>query len=387
MLAAVSSATIVLLAASVSAMPNLHPRETVTLSPWVTVGDDGTPKTVTPVLTTISGTPTIISAAPIELTGTVFTETNYGEVTTSTGTAPAPTATASDGAGSFLSCSNKDGVNAPFCQPTEGENLYPGTTYYLLWDTSYFGTDNTTIMVQGNYFNETTGATDSQAFTSERMAASWGFWSLTVDSALMQGSSSKNISLQIAALNASGSASRQIIKGPTVLVTNKPTYHKEPTKLPSGAGLYIGIPAVFAFIVVCVLGTFLWNRKHRKINLGNVMSRSRHGYGIGKSARTRMGTGKSSKDKKAAERVQLMEREIAVNGGQVYHDEPGGLGIGIPRRDSDALGSLAGTPTEERRMEFHRPGTREEGDRSASAADGERNLFRDELSRQNDERL
>jgi hypothetical protein len=127
------AAALALLAASASAIPNVRPRETATtdsLTPWVTVADDGTRKTVTPVLTTISGTATVISGAPNDLTATVFTTTNNGQVSTSTGTAPLATATASDGAGSFLKCSNKDGTLAPWCLPTDGGSLYPGTTYY-----------------------------------------------------------------------------------------------------------------------------------------------------------------------------------------------------------------------------------------------------------------
>lgn len=239
-------------------------------------------------------------------------------------------------------------------------------------------------MVQGNYLNATTGAITSQAFKSDKMAASWGFWSLAVDSALMQGGSATNISVQMAAVNASGLTS-QIVSGPTILVTNPPTYHQTAATLPTGAALYIGLPTILGFVVVCAVGTFLWNRKHRKINLGNIMSRGRHGYGVGKSARSRMGLGKARKDKLAAERVELMQREVAAGGGQVYRDDTP-THIDIPRRDSDALGSLAGTPTEDRRMDFHRPGTREGRERPPPAgADG--NLFREELRRQAGEKF
>ncbi len=103
-------------------------------APWVTVGDDGVPKTVTPVLSTISGTPTVISGAPDALTASIVTQTTQGLVRTSTlsgsANAPAPTATAADGAGAFTVCHNKDGPRAPFCAPTEGTTLNPGTTYY-----------------------------------------------------------------------------------------------------------------------------------------------------------------------------------------------------------------------------------------------------------------
>ncbi|KAI0845645.1 hypothetical protein F5Y00DRAFT_163407 [Daldinia vernicosa] len=346
-----------------SAMPNLHPRQTDSaLEPWVTVNEDGKPSTVTPVLSTISGTPTVISGAPHDLTATVFTETNYGKVSTSTGTAPIATPTGgSAGAGSFPVCHNKDGDYAPWCQPTQETPLYVGTTYYFTWDTSYFPVPNTTILVQGNYLNDTTGEITDQAFESPKWSASWGFWSYKIESSLLKHQSGKNITLQLATLTATGNSS-DIIPGPTILVTDYPGPQPETGKTPDLRALAIALPTVLGFVIICVVGTCLWHRRDRQIGLGNIMSRSRHGYGVGKSSRSRMGLGKKNK---ANERIQLMQREIEADGGEVYHDEPD-----RPRRDSDALGSLAGTPTEERHMDF-----REQQDR---------NMFREELRRQNE---
>ncbi|KAI2463171.1 hypothetical protein F4781DRAFT_437696 [Annulohypoxylon bovei var. microspora] len=369
-----STVVTALLLSSASAVPNLRPRQTDSaLEPWVTVDADGKPSTVTPVLTTISGTATVISGAPHDLTATVFTETNYGKVSTSTGTAPIATATGGD-AGSFQVCHNKDGDNAPWCQPTDGAPLYPGTTYYFTWDPTYFSTPNTTILVQGNYLNETTGEVTDQAFESPKWSASWGFWSYTIDSSLMKHQAAKNITLQLAATSTTAGSST-IIKGPRVLITNYPVYQPDTGKTPDKAALIIALPTVFGFIALCVIGTCLWNRKSRHIGLGNIMSRGRNGYGIGKSSRSRMGFGKKNK---ANERIQLMEREVEANGDEVYRDMPE-----RPRRDSDALGSLAGTPTEERRMDFHRPGSRDQRDRSRPG----RNVFQDELRRQQNERI
>ncbi|KAI1392938.1 uncharacterized protein F4822DRAFT_392635 [Hypoxylon trugodes] len=354
-----------------SAVPNVRPRDTTdaALQPWVTVNDDGKPSTVTPVLSTVSGTPTVISGAPHDLTATVFTETSYGKVSTSTGTAPMATATGGEGAGSFQACHNKDGDGAPWCQPTAGSPLYPGVTYYFTWDPSYFTVPNTTILVQGNYVNETTGEVTDQAFESPKWSASWGFWSYKIEESLMKYQSAKNITLQLATLATGGNAS-QIISGPTVLITHYPGYQPDTGKTPDKTALAIALPTVLGFVALCLVGTCLWNRRARKIGLGNIMSRGRHGYGVGKSARSRMGLGKRNK---ANERIQLMERELEADGGDVYRDMPD-----RPRRDSDALGSLAGTPTEERRMDFHGPGSRDQRDR---------NLFRDELRRQDNERL
>ncbi|KAI1074863.1 hypothetical protein F5B20DRAFT_585873 [Whalleya microplaca] len=368
-----SVAALVVLASSASAMPNLRPRQTTdaSLEPWVTVDDDGQPKTVTPVLSTVDGTPTVVSAAPHDITATVFTRTDYGKVSTSTGSVP-PIATPTGGsaeAGSFPVCHNKDGDLAPWCAPTEGTTLYPGTSYYFLWDTSYFSKPNTTILVVGNYLNETTGEITDQAFESPKTAASWGFWSYKIDSTLMKFQSAKNISLMLVSLHANGTDSEKM-KGPTITVTNYPAYHPDTGKVPQGAALYIALPTVLGFIALCLVGTCLWHRKTRKIDIGNIMSRSRHGYGVGKSARSRMGLGKKNK---ANERIQLMEREVEADGGEVYRDEPDRPRPDRPRRDSDALGSLAGTPTEDRRMDFQHQ--------------GDRNAFRDELRRQNEGRL
>ncbi|KAI1100531.1 hypothetical protein F4804DRAFT_44531 [Jackrogersella minutella] len=358
-----------------SAAPNLRPRQTDSaLALWVTVNDDGKPSTVTPILSTISGTPTIISGAPHDLTATVFTETNYGQISTSTGTAPMATATGGDaGAGSFPICHNKDGDNAPWCQPTDGAPMYPGTTYYFTWDATYFTAPNTTLLVQGNYLNETTGEVTDQAFESPKWAASWGFWSYKIENSLMKHQSAKNITLQLATITTAGKSS-QIVKGPRILVTGYPAYQPSTGKTPDKAALIIALPTVFGFIALCVIGTCIWNRKARQIGLGNIMSRGRKGYGVGKSSRSRMGFGK----KKANERIQLMEREVEADGGEVYRDMPD-----RPRRDSDALGSLAGTPTEERRMDHYGPGSRDHQNRSPA----DRNVFRDELRRQNNERF
>ncbi len=104
-------------------------------------------------------------------------------------------------------------------------------------------------------------------------------------------------------------------------------------------------------------------------------------YNVGKSGRSRFGLGRRNKKAKANERIQLMEREIQAEGGDVYRDLPDPADR--PRRDSDALGSLAGTPTEDRHMELGHPGTGAGRDQNPATG----NAFRDELRRQQNERL
>jgi Ykl077w/Psg1 (Pma1 Stabilization in Golgi) len=257
----------------------------------------------------------------------------------------------------------------------------------VTWDPSFFSTSNTTIKVLGFYNSNGT----DQAFTSSNMAAGWGFyqWPVTNDLLTTKSLNAVNVTIRIAALPLGSQV--QWIAGPTVNVMYSPTPLPPRPQVPTGPALYIGLPTIFGFIAVMVAGTCIWNRHARKIGLGNIMSRGRHGYGIGKSrARRMMGKGSTRKNKEQG--IQLMEREVvAGDGGQVYHDEPrdqqqhGGWhhepprrvddSPGHARRDSDVLGSLAGSPTEDRHFEFPRQER------------GNNNAFRDELDRQERHRV
>lgn len=120
---------------------HLQPRADPT-APWVTVGDEGTPvKTVTPKMTTVSGTPTLVDVAPHDITASVFTWTSWGDIFTSTGLPPNPTATSKNQDGVFSRCYNKDGEDAPFCTPYKNSTLTTGNIYYsefeIAWNNWY----------------------------------------------------------------------------------------------------------------------------------------------------------------------------------------------------------------------------------------------------------
>jgi hypothetical protein len=130
-----------LLAGAVSALPGagitpvLLPRADPT-DAWVSVDTTGKGHTITPSVSTVTGASstytTIVSGAPYDVTGTVFTSTYYAVETTSTGSALA-TATDASGAGGYAVCHNTDGEFAPFCAPSDNSTLYPGSTYYGEW--------------------------------------------------------------------------------------------------------------------------------------------------------------------------------------------------------------------------------------------------------------
>jgi hypothetical protein len=203
------------------------------------------------------------------------------------------------------------------------------------------------VLIQANYVNNSDGG--PQAFQSPITSNAFGFIAWTIDKELLKGKKSNNVTLFIVPLDRSAGEPKSL-GGPTLEITNRPAvyYQQPPTKAPKGQSLYIALPTVFGFIILCVCGGFFINRKHRKIGLGNVMGR-RKGYGVGKSRTQRMGLGKK---KNGA--IRLREQEL-TSGGQyrdrpAEHEERGRTGH--TRSDSDTLGSLAGTPTEERTNYF-----------------------------------
>ncbi|KAL9480115.1 hypothetical protein ACSS6W_004901 [Trichoderma asperelloides] len=346
---------------------HLQPRADPT-APWVTVGDEGTPvKTITPKATTISGTPTLVDVAPHDITASVYTFTSWGVITTSTGQPPNPTATSKNNDGVFSRCYNKDGKDAPFCTPYTNSSLLTGNTYYITWDPDYYNKTsfktNTTyeITVRLDYLNRTSNEwVKLESFDDNRVPASWGFWPLKVKKDYLMGEKTNNITITLLSAPQGSNDKNSSIALPVVF--QKPALpQNSKTELPTGHTLSIALPLAFGCFVFIVVGLFMWNRKSRRIELGNIMSRSRHGYN-GRKARRNI-----FHSRKDVGSVQLHNADDHLADGD-YHDAP------IPaRRDSETLGSLAGTPIHET---FDQQGT----------SGGHRNAFRDEMARQNQER-
>jgi len=99
------------------------------------------------------------------------------------------------------------------------------------------------------------------------------------------------------------------------MVGYKDYFRQETAKLPEGESLYIALPIVLLFILICVCGGCIINRKRRQISLGNVMGRKK-GYGIGKSRSQRLGHGK----KVGGDDIMLRDQELNSNG--KYSDIP-----------------------------------------------------------------
>jgi hypothetical protein len=122
-------------------------------APWVSVDESGRPSTATPVATAVDGVATILSGAPNELTGSVFTYTEFAKVRTSTGTPPMATPTGAGGSGAFPLCRNPDGPNKPFCFPENGAELFPGRTYYSKFAWYYFASPRSSEILIPIFFS------------------------------------------------------------------------------------------------------------------------------------------------------------------------------------------------------------------------------------------
>lgn len=255
------------------------------------------------------------------------------------------------------------------------------------------------MIIAAHYYNESTKEIGDEAFRSPKKPATRGFWAFPIDASLLLGplDTSETVMLQIIT-DKTGLATRQegdsaatnaTINGPILTVAKEPgPVAEQHFNMPVGPELYIGLPVIGGFVLLCVLGVCLWNRKHRKIDLGDIMSRKRHGYGAGKSARTRLKMGKSQKFK---EHIQLREREI-IQAGQpspaaggppspmFYRDDspplPSPSRPRMAHNDDEDLGSLVGTPTEDRKMQF-------DGTKAAGGGEQTGNVFREEMQRQN----
>ncbi|KAG5984356.1 hypothetical protein E4U55_005134 [Claviceps digitariae] len=334
-------------------------------APWVVVNDEGAIGTIyTPTMTTVSGTPYPVNPAPHDLTATVYTITNYGHVYVTTQSPPNPMVTnTKTNEGFFSRCYNKKGQYAPFCRPTHNSSIYVDYTYYVTWDPDWFNnTDQFSthfVSLRINYFNDTSGEHSDRDLLDQAHPVQYGFLPFKVESSYLKGHRSNNVTLQLVGhqIQNTTAPTNSTVELP-VVITTAPLDPTPPTPVPDGQTLVIALPVTFGVIALLLIGVCLWNRQTRRIQLGNVMGRHRRGY-----------TGRRTRDL-----FRRKNRGIQLDAGPPsppaadYHDSPGRR----PRRDSDALGSLTGSPV---RADFEQQGTR-----------GAQNAFRDEVNRQERER-
>ncbi|SPO07637.1 uncharacterized protein DNG_10332 [Cephalotrichum gorgonifer] len=284
---------------------------------WVAIDKDGSPTTTaTPYQTTIDGTPTLVDAPPYELTGTVFTWVDHLQKTTSTGSRkPGPTGKGKSG--TFVKCFSKH-ETSPFCEPVNEGQLLVGNTYYVTWDTAYFANEreNATEPLQVTleaHRHAEPGLNASEALgdvswkTKDPVPARYGVYAWKVPNSALLHKNPTNVTLVLHTMYKDSDDEDAEYKtveyvGPTVLLAQKPPFRSKGTQKPEGDELYIALPIVGVFIILMIFGTCIWNRKARRIGLGNIAFRSRRGYGAGRKRGKKFGRGskKAAKNEEAA---------------------------------------------------------------------------------------
>lgn len=325
------AAASLLLAGAASALPaaevhvvQLQQREVAHAapSPWVTVDASGIATTITPTVTTINGAATTVSPPPDSLTktGTYTLAPASAAVTTSTGLPPVATASSSNGDGAFLACTTYQGADAPFCQPKSGSQLKPGNTYYVTWSETYFSNTSTSLEIQATYHDGS-----GKGFTSPRMLASRGFYVWDIASDFLTNRdpavSSLNVSLSLAYFQDLYGNDVEEVPGPTVVVTSTPFEDSggKGDDKPNVAAIAVPIVVIIVFLALAGLCVWSWRRNGTVPVLGALKRRSTgggEGYGIRQSRAQRVGNGAGvsvvgvGADKKAAVvPVELTDRD------------------------------------------------------------------------------
>ncbi|KND91145.1 hypothetical protein TOPH_04087, partial [Tolypocladium ophioglossoides CBS 100239] len=243
------------------------------------------------------------------------------------------------------------------------------------WDPDFYNhtaaaaaaADNTTleIAVRLDYLNQSSHEM-VKLDTYDRVPAKWGFWPLKLDDSYLKGYRLNNVTITLLS-SPQGSGDKTPSVALPVALTRPDLDHITPSGGPTRQTLLIALPVSLGGCALIVIGLFLWNRKTRRIQLGNVMSRSRHGY-TGHQHRRLFRKPAAAKDTG----IQLDAAPLSPDSpppADSYRDEYDAPER--PRRDSHALGSLAGSPVD---ASFEQQGTTG------------RNAFRDEMRRQEDER-
>ncbi|KAK0748289.1 hypothetical protein B0T21DRAFT_389201 [Apiosordaria backusii] len=242
----------------------------------------------------------------------------------------------------FAVCHNLDGDYKPFCLPKHNETFNPGVLKYITWDPAFFShghTDmkaNHTVKIIGFYL--TPESDTHQAFDSGEISCAWGFyqWPITQDlinanplwnekpgnkDKHFKANTPTTITLRMAALPEDGSAA-EWHQGPTVQIIkpkkipNKSDGRKHPA---DDQVLYVALPTVSVFVLLIVVSTLCCNRGVRRIDLGNVMSRSR---------RSERGTvGRNRRDRGQYSRLDGRDMELGRGIGE------GSSGLGVRKAD------------------------------------------------------
>ncbi|EON64696.1 hypothetical protein W97_03929 [Coniosporium apollinis CBS 100218] len=220
----------------------------------------------------------------------------------------------------------------PFCLPHNHQEVYVGSKYYVTWNRKYFA-EHANITIILNYANETA----VQAWSSPPTDNLKGLLTVDMDKAWLKGYSRNNLTFFL-------TADGKTYDGPEVSLQHEPPRHA-PNQSTGGkidkTGLMIGLPVALGFVLFVVVGLWFGMRKTRRIGLGSVMGRGRHGYGSRKARRQRMDSRKKSD-------VLLQERELGAREAEYRDEAPPRPNFAQGHVRDTSLGSLVSQDDEPR---------------------------------------
>ncbi|EEP80311.1 predicted protein [Uncinocarpus reesii 1704] len=243
---------------------------------------------------TIDGSMTAMTSTAAE-TATITTSNAATESTSETAAAtPTQSVPAAQPTDSDVKACHADTESAiyPFCEPTNGQEVYVDESYYVTWDVDAFKI-NSTVQINLDYVN-TTQNEGRSAYASDRIPNKIGFVTLQMDKIWLRDESRNNLTLYL--LNYDLATEDHSIKkaGPMISLTKKPVQHypPPPPSKPNKLGLAVGLPISLAVVFIIACGLCIGMRKHRRIGLGSIMGRRNRGYGGAKSKIERLGRGR-----------------------------------------------------------------------------------------------
>jgi hypothetical protein len=192
----------------------------------------------------------------------------------------------------------------------------------VTWSTSYFANTTTSVQIQGTYHDGS-----MEGFTSPRLVASQGFYIWNIESSFLASRDSPltslNVSLTLAYFQDLYGNSVEEIPGPTVIVTSTPFEdgsNSGSDDKPNVVAIAVPIVIIIVFLALAALCVWSWRRHGTVPVLGALRRRSTagaggQGYGIRQSRSQRIGAGAGpdpavvGSDKKTGVGIQLTDRD------------------------------------------------------------------------------
>ncbi|KAI4599974.1 hypothetical protein KJ359_001075 [Pestalotiopsis sp. 9143b] len=152
-----------------------------------------------------------------------------------------------------MTCSNTDGDFVPFCEPANNTEAKPGDKVTVTWDPSFFANGSILVQIQAD-FSPSSGSDptplDDDGFTSNSLRAGTGSYSWAISSSVLNSTSAAGVNAQLYIVGAAAD-------GETTQRTLGPLVRVVPASSSSADSSGSGGPNLVAIIVPVVVGVLL----------------------------------------------------------------------------------------------------------------------------------